>query len=193
MTAEEFERKYAEDSGITVERLRELGRIVAPCDCGEDYCEGWQSTTAERLAEEEAMRKMELRAAEECGVTVEQLRRKVSEIVEPGSPAWKARRAQILTDELRQPLRWFWLSFADDEQFLGGALIEAHGPMHAMEQSHKLGISPGGECVIAVGDLPPSAVLPDSAKNRLLSEAEIEGYFGRPRRMFARAQKETMQ
>lgn len=56
MTAEEFERQYAERSGITVERLRELGRIVAPCDCGDELCEGWQSTTAERLAEEHRLR-----------------------------------------------------------------------------------------------------------------------------------------
>jgi hypothetical protein len=187
MTAEEFEREYAAQSGITVERLRELGRIVAPCDCGEDFCEGWQSTTAERLAEEEEMRKMELRAAEELGVTVEQLRRKVSEIVEPGSPAWKARRAQILTDELRQPLRWFYLSFADADQFFGGALIEAHGPMHAMEQSHKLRIYPGGDCQTAVGEVAPNAVLPDGAKNRFLTREEIDTYFGPLHR------KETMQ
>ena len=58
MTAEEFERQYAERSGITVERLRELGRIVAPCDCGEEYCEGWQSTTPERLADEKTWRKL---------------------------------------------------------------------------------------------------------------------------------------
>jgi hypothetical protein len=49
MTADEFEHQYAERSGTTVERLRELGRIVAPCDCGWDICEGWQSTTLERL------------------------------------------------------------------------------------------------------------------------------------------------
>jgi hypothetical protein len=61
MTAEEFERQYAERSGITVERLRELGRIVAPCDCGEDICEGWQSTTAERLLGE-----MEYRLPSNC-------------------------------------------------------------------------------------------------------------------------------
>ena len=54
MTAEEFERQYAARSGITVTRLRELGRIVAPCDCGEEGCEGWQSTTLERLADEAA-------------------------------------------------------------------------------------------------------------------------------------------
>jgi hypothetical protein len=52
VTAEEFERQYAEHSGITVERLRELGRIVAPCACGDEACHGWQSTTAERLAED---------------------------------------------------------------------------------------------------------------------------------------------
>ena len=51
MTADEFERRYAMRSRLTVEELRALGRIVAPCDCGEDLCEGWQSTTAERLAE----------------------------------------------------------------------------------------------------------------------------------------------
>lgn len=54
MTAEEFEKQYAARSGITVEQLREMGRIVAPCHCGEDMCEGWQSTTQERLDEEKA-------------------------------------------------------------------------------------------------------------------------------------------
>lgn len=49
MTADEFEAAYAERSGITVARLRELGRIVAPCECGDDTCEGWQSTTQARL------------------------------------------------------------------------------------------------------------------------------------------------
>ncbi|MGA7236482.1 MAG: hypothetical protein WBY44_12430 [Bryobacteraceae bacterium] len=52
MTAEEFERQYAERSGTTVEQLRKMGRIVAPCDCGEEMCEGWQSTTAQRLEDE---------------------------------------------------------------------------------------------------------------------------------------------
>jgi len=97
-------------------------------------------------------------------------------VLEPGSPAWKARRAQILTDELREPLRWFYLSFGDQERFFGGAFIEAHGPMHAMEQSH-CRIFPG-ECDIAVGAVPPNIVLPESAKNRLLTREEIEAYFG---------------
>ena len=42
MTLDEFETAYAERSGWTVEFLHENGRRGAPCDCGEDICEGWQ-------------------------------------------------------------------------------------------------------------------------------------------------------
>lgn len=42
MTADEFERGYAERSGVTVEWLHENGREVRPCDCDNDVCEGWQ-------------------------------------------------------------------------------------------------------------------------------------------------------
>ncbi len=41
LTADEFERQYAERSGKTVAQLR--GRIVRPCSCGDEGCEGWQS------------------------------------------------------------------------------------------------------------------------------------------------------
>lgn len=51
LTAEEFERRYAERSGVTVERLRELGRVVRPCTCGDDLCEGWQSVSRDHAAE----------------------------------------------------------------------------------------------------------------------------------------------
>jgi hypothetical protein len=43
MTREEFEAAYAQRSGITVEALRAIGRVVRPCSCGADECEGWQS------------------------------------------------------------------------------------------------------------------------------------------------------
>lgn len=45
ITKEEFLRKYAERSGKTPEemlRMRtERGYVIAPCDCGEEICEGW--------------------------------------------------------------------------------------------------------------------------------------------------------
>ena len=49
MTAQEFALAYAERSGVTVDWLREHGREVRPCDCGEDGCEGWQMAHIEHL------------------------------------------------------------------------------------------------------------------------------------------------
>ena len=51
LTAEEFERAYAERSGMTVDELRALDRVVRPCDCDSDLCEGWQSVSREHAAE----------------------------------------------------------------------------------------------------------------------------------------------
>ena len=51
--AEEFERLYAELSGLTVQRLRAMGRVVRPCDCGDEECGGWQSVNARDWAEDE--------------------------------------------------------------------------------------------------------------------------------------------
>ena len=45
MTKDEFEKGYAKRSGITVERLGELGLFALPCDCGEDGCKGWRTST----------------------------------------------------------------------------------------------------------------------------------------------------
>ena len=44
MTKEEFERDYAERSGVTIEWLHEHGREGVPCDCGEELCQGWAMT-----------------------------------------------------------------------------------------------------------------------------------------------------
>lgn len=96
---------------------------------------------------------------------------------QPGSPEWKAHRAQVLTDESAQPMRLFYLSFAD-EKFLGAAIVEAHGVMHAIELAWSLGINPGGE--VASCPVPKGLSIPDSAKNRLLSREEVEKLPGEP-------------
>lgn len=41
-TLAEFEKGYAERSGVTVEWLHKHGQHGAPCDCGEEGCRGWQ-------------------------------------------------------------------------------------------------------------------------------------------------------
>lgn len=58
VTAEEFELQYAERSGVTVEWLRERGRVVRPCNCGSSDCEGWQSINRE-LADEIAAERLD--------------------------------------------------------------------------------------------------------------------------------------
>ena len=42
MTRQEFAQRYATRVGLTVEQLRQYGREVRLCVCGEDGCEGWQ-------------------------------------------------------------------------------------------------------------------------------------------------------
>ncbi len=42
LTWQEFERRYAEGSGWTVEYQRAKGMWPERCDCGEVRCEGWQ-------------------------------------------------------------------------------------------------------------------------------------------------------
>ena len=41
MLKDEFEKGYAERSGITVEDLHKRGQEAVPCDCGEESCHGW--------------------------------------------------------------------------------------------------------------------------------------------------------
>jgi hypothetical protein len=102
--------------------------------------------------------------------------------MEPGSPEWKARRAQILTDELNHPLRWFYLSFADEHRFRGAAIVCAPGEAHAIELTVRLDINPGGE--VAVYAIPDEALpLPEEAKNRLLSLDDIARLLGPPVRV----------
>lgn len=52
MDKEDFVRGYAQRSGVTPERLYELGRRPQPCNCGEDGCEKWQMISREAAQSE---------------------------------------------------------------------------------------------------------------------------------------------
>ncbi|KKL51547.1 hypothetical protein LCGC14_2294410 [marine sediment metagenome] len=45
MTKEQFEKRYAEHSDLTIVELRKLGVIIKPCDCDDKICQGWQAVT----------------------------------------------------------------------------------------------------------------------------------------------------
>jgi hypothetical protein len=53
ITADEFERHYAERSGLTVDELRVYGRVVVRCRCDDPKCEGWASVSKENVADYE--------------------------------------------------------------------------------------------------------------------------------------------
>ncbi len=42
MTKEEFEKRYANNSDLTIEEVHNQGFYVEPCDCGHEKCNGWQ-------------------------------------------------------------------------------------------------------------------------------------------------------
>jgi hypothetical protein len=50
ISAEQFEREYAERSGVSIEWLRER-KTIRPCDCGDPDCKGWQSISLEAAEE----------------------------------------------------------------------------------------------------------------------------------------------
>jgi hypothetical protein len=90
--------------------------------------------------------------------------------------AFDARVAKLLAEEKDLPTKWWYISFADDDGFLGGVVIKGKGFTSAIMASHRLGINPGGE---AMGiEIPPDHEPPESAVGRLLSRAEVESFFG---------------
>jgi len=92
------------------------------------------------------------------------------------SQAERARRIrEAYAREQDDPERWFWMSFAGDEGFLGVIIIRARGIASALELTHELGINPGGS--VAFHELFDNVVernVPEAYRGRLLTSAEIE-------------------
>ena len=78
-----------------------------------------------------------------------------------------------MADESRRSLGWFYLSFASDYQFLGAAIVWAHGILTAVERASRLGINPGGEVLCYAIPRQYLRRVPPDLRNRLLSEAEV--------------------
>ena len=73
------------------------------------------------------------------------------------------------------PASWFLLSFANDEQFLGGAFVRAYGPRTAIQRARDLGIQFSGatvECQFLTDDELADHVSP-TMRERLLNEKEV--------------------
>ncbi len=42
MTKEEFEAEYSKQCDVPIDKLHSMGMGAEPCDCGLEYCRGWQ-------------------------------------------------------------------------------------------------------------------------------------------------------
>lgn len=104
---------------------------------------------------------------------------------EPGSPAWHAHVAEVMREEMLQPYRWWYLSFAGEEDandphngFLGACLVRARGFALAVELSNVLFINPGN-CEVRGHALTEGMPEPPAhATGRLLTYEELERTFG---------------
>lgn len=66
----------------------------------------------------------------------------------------------------------FYLSWAEEKRWLGGAYVYAYGPITARLRCAGMRISPGGQC--AIWRLPSDyPVPPDRYRNRLLNKEEL--------------------
>jgi hypothetical protein len=86
-------------------------------------------------------------------------------------------RAEVPASERDQPLQSYFCNFADQGYWHGAVIVDAHGPLHAMDVLSALNIDAGCEPVIS--EMPPVALpVPDAAKNRLLSLNDVGHFFG---------------
>ena len=86
---------------------------------------------------------------------------------------FRKRINKLLAEERKNPLEWWYLSYATENGFLGAVYIEAHGQTEAAYLSNRRGHSPGGE-VFIIGPVPREHIPPPSFCNRLLNKAEIQ-------------------
>lgn len=61
------------------------------------------------------------------------------------SEAHAERIRALIDEEMRQPARWYLLSFALGDRFLGITIVRAHGTVTATRRAHELGVNPGGQ------------------------------------------------
>jgi len=71
---------------------------------------------------------------------------------------------------------WHYISFADDTGFLGAVVVRGSDLVDAVKEAHRLKINPGGEAL--GGAIPDGGVLPEHARNRLLSKADVDAIWG---------------
>jgi hypothetical protein len=76
---------------------------------------------------------------------------------------------------------WWYLSYAskEDGAWQGGAVVLGYGFTWAVHEAHLRKITPSGHVEVAGHRIPPEKVPEEKYRNRLLTKAELESFFGR--------------
>jgi hypothetical protein len=91
-------------------------------------------------------------------------------------------RRKLIDDERKNPPGWWYLSFvSDDDVFLGVAIVQGQGLITAVRRAHRLKINPGGQLMGL--EIPDISLVPEEARERLLSKADLERLLGPVRRL----------
>ena len=91
---------------------------------------------------------------------------------------FNARVTELMLEEMKNPLRWWYLSFADEQAFRGAVLIQAKGPTTALKRCHDLKLSPRGQVYIV--DIPEDKLPDEQWTYRVLGIEELEAAFKEP-------------
>ena len=82
------------------------------------------------------------------------------------------RMLELVQEEvLNNPLRLWYLSYADEKNFLGACYILAFGPLSAAMRSRAEGLSPGGQVMMV--EVPKEHYPEHKYWNRLLTKEDV--------------------
>lgn len=91
------------------------------------------------------------------------------------------RAAKLMAEEIKQnPVPgWWYLSYAhESEGFKGGAIVSAHGFVGACDYARQHGITPGPDVQTQGHEIPSGLEPHEHHRNRLLTQEELEGFWG---------------
>jgi len=85
-----------------------------------------------------------------------------------------ARRGELIAEELKQPIGWYFLSFTTDHKFAGAAIVRGHGTLTAYQRAYSLGLM-GVVGAVKYTTLTKADMrrIPVALRNRLLSEKGV--------------------
>jgi hypothetical protein len=84
----------------------------------------------------------------------------------------RVRAVENIVAEAQPPSAAWWLSFADEKEFLGAVIVHANDFVEAVMRTHIVGINPGGECKGMPISAEVAAMIPGHWKNRRLTREE---------------------